>query len=180
MTTRPLCLVFSIAYLVCIMAVAQQPRTPDANTEGNYPTLRFHKQLSKSQKAHILDGPFRTIATTEAMPATVKQAFTEIAGEHSFALANPGEKYQVTDVVSEAELPFRRLVFAGANGDEWFIHYERGGRGHSYSVIVFKIYAPYRLRFLWGGAGFRAAANLQELQKMVAAGHFADDAAYSW
>jgi len=79
------------------------------------------------------------------------------------------------DVVSEAELPFRRLVFAGANGDEWFIHYERGGRGHSYSVIVFKIYAPYRLRFLWGGAGFRAAANLQELQKMVAAGHFADD-----
>jgi len=140
----------------------------------------FHKQLSRSEKMHIVDGPFVIVTTTEAMPVRVKQAFSEITGEHSFALANPGRKYQATDLVVERGLPFRRLVFAGVKGNEWFLHYERGGRGHSYSVVLFKIDAQNRLQFLWGGVGFKSANSLEELRKMIAIGQFSDDTSNYW
>jgi hypothetical protein len=114
------------------------------------------------------------------MPSKVQEAFAAITGERSFALANPGQKYQETDVVSEPGLPFRRLLFAGTKDDEWFVHYERGGRGHGYDIIVFRVDAQHAVQFLWGGAGFHCAKNLDGLRKMVAAGQFSDDRAYSW
>src|SRR5258708_3752595 len=98
---------------------------------------QFHKQLSATEKEHILDSSFTMVARTEAMPANVKQAFAKITGEPSFALANPGQKYQVTDVVVDRDLPFRRLVFAGVEADEWFVHYGQGARADNYIFHVF-------------------------------------------
>lgn len=109
-----------------------------------------------------------------------KQAFTVITGEQTFALANPGQKYQVTDVIHEPGLPFRRLLFAGAKDNEWFIHYEHGGIGHGYSVVVFTIDSQNRLHFLWGGAGCEGAKELEDLRKMIATGRFSDDAVFYW
>jgi hypothetical protein len=140
----------------------------------------FHKQLSPAEKQHILDGPFTAVMTIEDMPVLVKQAFAKITGESSFALANPGQKFQVTDVVTERGLPRRRLIFAGARGDEWFVHYEMGGIGHSYCVVLFKVGLQGRVQFVWGGAGFRSAETLDQLRKMVASGQFSDDRQYYW
>jgi hypothetical protein len=145
------------------------------------PTVEdFHKQLSPAEKQHILDGPFRAVMTIEDMPAHVKQAFAKITGESSFALANPGQKYQVTDVVVDRGLPRRRLVFAGVRGDEWFVHYELGGIGHSYCVLLFKVDPQNRVQFVWGGAGSHGARNLDQLRKMVAAGQFSDEMQNYW
>jgi len=141
---------------------------------------QFHKRLLATEKEHILDGPFTMVKTTDAMPANLKQAFAEITGAPSFALANPGERYQVTDVVIDRKLPLRRLVFAGAEADEWFIHYERGGRGHSFSVLVFKVDKQNRVQFVWGGVGTHGAKNLEQLRKMVAAGRFSDEIENYW
>jgi hypothetical protein len=80
---------------------------------------QFHIRLSPAQKEHILDGQFNEVTKTEAMPVDAKQAFAKITGEPSFALANPGQKYQVTDVVVDRTLPRRRLVlreYGAANG----------------------------------------------------------------
>lgn len=84
-------------------------------------------QLSAAEREHILGGQFKVVSTTEAIPANIKQAFSEITRQPSFALANPGQKYQVADVIVDRNLPFRRLVFAGVKDDKWFIRYERGG-----------------------------------------------------
>jgi hypothetical protein len=72
--------------------------------------------LSAAEKEHILDSPFTEVTKTEAMPANAKQAFAKITGEPSFALANPGQEYQVMDVVVDRGLSRRRLVFAGSTG----------------------------------------------------------------
>ncbi len=141
---------------------------------------QFHKQLSATEKEHILDSSFTMVARTEAMPANVKQAFAKITGEPSFALANPGQKYQVTDVVVERGLPRRRLVFAGVRGDEWLVHYELGGIGHSYCVLLFKVKSQNHVQFVWGGVGFHGAKNLDQLRKMVAAGQFSDEMQNYW
>ena len=137
-------------------------------------------QLSVAEKEHILDGQFKVVSTTEGMPANVKQAFSEITREPSFALANPGQKYQVTDVVVDRNLPFRRLVFAGVKADKWFVHYERGGRGHGYYVLVFKVDPHGDAHFVWGGSGPNGAKNLEQLRKMVATGQLSDGESYYW
>jgi hypothetical protein len=146
-----------------------------------FPTAaeEFHKQLSASERQHILDGDFKVLEKTEDMPASVKQAFMKITNEPSFSLANPGKKFQVTDVVIDKTLPLRRLVFAGSRDDEWFVHYERGGRGHGYCVLLFRIDSNNGLQFVWGGAGPHAK-NLDELRKMVAGGQFDDSRQYYW
>ena len=141
---------------------------------------QYNVQLSAAEKEHILDGPFKMVSRTEAMPPHVKQAFSTITSEPSFALANPGQKYQVTDVEVDRSLPRRRLVFAGVLGEEWFVHYERGGIGHSYCVLLFKVDPQNRLRFVWGGAGFHGAKNLDQLRQMVDAGQFSDERRYDW
>ncbi len=141
---------------------------------------QFHKRLSAAEKEHILDSPFTEVTKTEAMSANAKQAFAKITGESSFALANPGRKYQVTDVVVERDLPRRRLVFAGVRGNEWFIHYELGGIGHSYCVLLFKVDPANGVQFVWGGTGSHGAKNLDQLRKMVAAGQFSDEMQYYW
>ena len=141
---------------------------------------QFHKRLSPAEKEHILDGRFMEVTRTEAMPASVKGGVAKITGEPSFALANPGQKYQVTDVVIDRSLPRRRLVFAGVRGGEWFVHYERGGIGHSYCVLLFKVDPQNRVQFVWGGVGSHGAKNLDQLRKMVAAGQFSDEIQNYW
>jgi hypothetical protein len=134
---------------------------------------QFHTRLSAAEKAHILDSSYTQVRNTDAMPANVKQAFAKITGEPSFALANPGQKYQAADVVVDRELPRRRLVFAGVHGDEWFVQYEVGGIGRYYCVLLFNV-NPRKPLFVWGGAGVNGAKSLDHLRQMVAAGDFSD------
>ena len=136
--------------------------------------------MSPAVKEHILDAAFTDVTKTESMPTTVKQAFAKITGEPPFALANPGQNYQVSDVDPDRTLPLRRLVFAGVAGNEWFVHYEKGGIGHSYSIVVFKVNSQSGFEFVWGGVGFHGAKNLDQLRKMVAAGQFSDEIKNYW
>jgi hypothetical protein len=141
---------------------------------------QFHKRLSAAEKAHILDSSHTEVTNTDVMPASVRQAFAEITGEPSFALANPGQKYQATDFVDVRELPRRRLVFAGVRGDDWFVHYEVGGIGHFYCVLLLKVDPQNRRQFVWGGVGTHGARNLDQLRRMVAAGDFSDEMQNYW
>ena len=140
----------------------------------------YHNQLSAAAKEHILDDPFTVVSGTEAIPPNVKQAFSTVTGESSFELANPGQKYRATDIVDDRKFPLRRLIFAGVKADKWFIHYERGGRGHGYYVLVFKVDPEGRIQFLWGGAGLHRAGNVGQLRKLVAGGQFSDHLNYYW
>lgn len=152
-------------------AVGEKPR------DAYRPIFRT---LSPAQRAHILDGEFSIEREVDRLPDGLKSAFSRLAGEHDFKMANPGEKYQATDVVDEAGLPFRRLLFAGISSDKYFIHYEKGGYAPSNYVVVFGVDPGGKVRFLWGGAGPRSARDLKELRAMVAAGVYADGRAYYW
>lgn len=160
---------------------AAVPSAPPATTKpADDLPARFHKTLSQAQKQHVLDGQFTVLTSTDAMPPRLKEAFEMITGVRQFEMANPGEKYQVTDVITERGLPRRRLLFAGVSDNKWFIQYERGGLGHSYFVVVFSVEPRGAVQFLWGGEGFQSAKDLDDLRKKIAAGRFADDRLYYW
>jgi hypothetical protein len=139
---------------------------------------QFHKPVSPAEKEHILDGPFTDVTKTEVFPVAVKQAFATISAEPSFALANPLQKFQVTDVNPDRALPRRRLIFAGERGDEWFVHYERGGLAHSYYVVAFKIDPHGDAHFVWGCPVADRAKTLERLRSMVAACRLSEEESY--
>lgn len=157
--------------------------SPPPATESIEPTsedlaYRFHTTLTSEEKRHVLDGDFTVISSVESLPGPIKNAFATITGDKPFALADPGKKYQMTDVIDEPGLPVRRLVLAGVYKDRWFIHYEHGGIGVSSEVLVLKTEANGDMRFLWGGSGSFRATGLNDLREAIANGKFADDAAY--
>jgi hypothetical protein len=125
-----------------------------------------HKASSKTE--HLLDGQFKLVLKTDSIPTNIKQAFSKITGEAPFAMANPGMKFQVTDVVYDRSLPRRRLVFAGVQGETWFVHYERGGLAHSYFVVAFNVKAQDDVNFAWGCGIAGAANSIEQLRRMVA------------
>jgi mono/diheme cytochrome c family protein len=146
-----------------------------SNSAVNY--VPPHHRISVAEKAHILDGDFSIEINAGRLPANLKSAFAQLAGERYFNMANPGEKFQVTDVIDEPGLPWRRLFFAGISNDKYFIHYEKGGIAHSSHLAVFAVNSDGKVSFLWGGPG-PAAKDLAQLQTMLAAGKFADDLPY--
>lgn len=160
------------------------PATPPAPSLAQLPLdsyFRFHRVLSRTEKEHILDGQFTVVASTEAMPAALKEAFTVISGAQRFAMQNPDWKYPAT---IDQVIPFRRLMFAGLSANKCFIHYERSGFsrfGRDYAVVVFEVDQHNHLRFLWGGTGPEPATDLADLRTGIAAGRFTDtEPGYYW
>ena len=143
-------------------------------------SVRFHATLSAQEKQHVLDGSCSVIASTKAMPQSLRNGFAKVTREQKFELADPGKRYQETDVIIFPGLPRRRLVFAGSCGERWFIHYEKGGIGHSYEVLIFAADGKGEMPFVWGGVGFYRAKDMDELRRVIAAGEFADDREYYW
>jgi len=77
-------------------------------------------------------------------------------------MANPGEKFNATDVIRDASVPRMRLIFAGISRNKCFVHYERGGIAHSYLIALFKL-GPNEFKPLWRGY-CGASKNLADLR----------------
>ncbi len=91
---------------------------------------------------------FQQINHVANLPASVVKLFANNKG----GLADPGQEWQVTDVVFK-ELPSRRLIWAVACGHFYVIHYELGGRGHSYHIILGTTKDNGGAEILWHGVG---------------------------
>jgi hypothetical protein len=54
-------------------------------------------------------------------------------------LAEPGQKWNATDVITDPSLPGKRLIWAAIGGEYYVVHYERGGIDHSFHILVAKL-----------------------------------------
>lgn len=91
-------------------------------------------------------------------------------------IADQGKPWNATDVVVDRSLPFRRLIWAAAVRGYVVIHYELGGRGHGYHILV--ISPPNRSgkRFLvWSAVLPHRASDFGDFMQMLDAGSFNDD-----
>jgi len=140
----------------------------------------FHTVLPNSEKQHLLDGDFKVITNTAELPPFIRNAFATITGDRPFALADPGTKYQRTDVIYEQGLAHRRLVLGGVRKNRWFIHYEHGGIGVSYAVMILDAGPDNSVKFVWGGTGLQPAKNLDALRNAIALGTFTDNYVFYW
>jgi mono/diheme cytochrome c family protein len=157
--------------LVAYVLSLKRPTNPP---QSSAPVL--HK-LSAAEKAHILDGDFTIEKDVNRLPDNLKVAFARLAKEHTFKMANPGEKFEATDDISDPGLPSRRLILAGFSKDRYFINYEKGGIALTLRMAVFDVSPKGQVSFLCGGPGVRAK-DLAELRTLVSTKAFTDGDTY--
>ena len=106
--------------------------------------------LSFLEREKFLEGDFTIIKDMNALPSSVLHLYTEQGGTR-LLMANPGERFDATDVITDRSVPRKRLIFAGVSGDKCFIHYEQGGIGLMYLLAFYKADSKVAPELIWQG-----------------------------
>src|SRR5438093_863216 len=82
----------------------------------------------------VLENPsrFHEVRSTGDLPTAVVALCTGDNGR----LADPGQKWNATDVITDPTLPGKRLIWAAVGGEYYVVYYERGGIAHTFHVLV--------------------------------------------
>jgi hypothetical protein len=80
---------------------------------------------------------FQEVATLEKLPPAIRSALG-VDRPGTAGVADRGRPFNETDVTYR-EIPFRRLVTAGRDGDTWIVAIERGGRAYGMQGMVFEL-----------------------------------------
>jgi len=124
--------------------------------------------MSQSSLQQFVAGDFRIVRDMKALPEPVVKEFTEKGGSR-LTIANPGERFEATDVIWDAGVPRRRLLFAGISGDKSFVLYEQGGIGLFHILELFQLDATSTTPAMWRTFCV-PAASLEELRADISQG----------
>jgi hypothetical protein len=114
-------------------------------------------KLSPAHRKILEDGTgFRELRTTTALPKEVVALCVDYNGR----IAEPGGKWEATDLIYDNTLPQSRLIWAAHRDDYYVIHYEKGGRGHSLHVLI-ATYKPgdSKATLVWHGVAYKDIRN---------------------
>ncbi|EEF59158.1 hypothetical protein [Pedosphaera parvula] len=90
------------------------------------------KLSEEDRKALEQVGNFHEVrAVTNLPPAIVALCVGE-----GGSLAERGGKWNATDLVTDESAPMHRLIWAMKGGNYYVVHFEAGGRGHNFHVLV--------------------------------------------
>ena len=120
--------------------------------------------LSGALRDHVAAERFGIVTSIRGLPLGVRDGLQTLFGG-ALNIAEPGAKFQVTDVIVEPNLPTRRLVAAGCSADHCLVYYERGGIAHTWQAALFH-WTPAATRFEFGGM---APANLKTIDEVKSA-----------
>ena len=130
--------------------------------------------LSESARS-ALEHPdgFTQVNRVESIPKDVLRTVAEASHDPKFRLADPGQDWQETDVVVFPSLPGRRLRFAASSSQYWLLHYELGGIGHSYHLLLAQV-QPGASRLVWRAVVSKAIPSKQDIPRALASGDISD------
>jgi hypothetical protein len=126
-------------------------------------TLINFPAISPPGTQQFLEGDFEIIKRVEALPRPVLLAFAEQGGSR-LSIANPGEKFEPGDYILDASVPRKRLIFAGSSKNKCFVHYEQGGRAHSFVLAFFTLASAHEMKPVWQGYCDEPVTNFQTLR----------------
>jgi hypothetical protein len=78
---------------------------------------------------------FHEVNSTSDLPS----AIVALCAGGNGKMADPGQKWNATDVIIEPTLPGKRLIWAAVGGEYYVVHYERGGIAHTFHILVAKL-----------------------------------------
>jgi hypothetical protein len=133
--------------------------------------------LSGALREHLKAERFGIVTSIRGLPLGVRDGLQTLFGSGGLNIAEPGAKFQVTDVVVEPNLPIRRLVAAGCSADHCLVYYERGGIAHTWQAALFH-WTPAATRFEFGGIAPANLATIDEVKSAVLSGAIKGAAKY--
>jgi len=108
------------------------------------------KLPADDQKALRDVSRFHEIHAATNLPPTIFALCADYKGR----LAEPGQKWRVTDVVTDGKLPTKRLIWAVTDGDYYVVHYEQSGYAYIFHFLVARFKAgDSKPSFVWQGIG---------------------------
>jgi hypothetical protein len=109
------------------------------------------KLPADDQKALRDTSHFHEIQAATNLPPAVFSLCADFHGR----FGEPGEKWEVSDVIIDDKLPRKRMIWAVTDGGYYVVHYESGGYAHSFHVLVAKLEAGHgKPSFVWHGVCF--------------------------
>ena len=125
--------------------------------------------LSGPLRAHLSEERFGIVTSIRGLPLGVRNELETLFGSASLDIAEPGDKFQVTDKSADPRLPIRRLAAAGCSIDHCIVYYERAGSPRTWRVAVYH-WTPDATRFEWGGIAPRDLASIDQVRKAMLSG----------
>jgi hypothetical protein len=150
----------ALFYVPKRFAVLDKFEIPLSSTNLEPPIKFASPNMSAVERQTFLTADYKIVRKVADLPAGIRKLYTAKGGSR-VAMADPGERFEATDVIIDPDLPGRRLIFTGVGQDRGFIHYEEGGIGHSYIVELFRLESPDLAGGLWSGGYRRPTKNLE-------------------
>ncbi len=125
--------------------------------------------LSGTLRDHVKNERFEVVTSIRGLPLGVRNELQTLFGSSTLDIAEAGAEFQATDVIVNPKLPTRRLVAAGCSNDHCLVHYERGGRTHTWLVALFH-WTPAATRLEWGGHSPIGLASIDEVRNTALSG----------
>jgi len=105
----------------------------------------------EDRKALLDTAPFHEVHATSDLPSVIL-ALCDGGGDGK--LAEPGQKWNATDAISDPTLPGKRLIWGAVGGEYYVVHYERGGIAHTFHILVAKLSKnDARAKAVWRAVG---------------------------
>jgi hypothetical protein len=117
---------------------------------------------------------FREISSVRELP----QQILALCADHNGRLADPRAGWEPTDAITDTTLPTKRLIWAASDGHYYVVHYERGGRAHSYHVLIATL-GQTEASFVWRGVG-GPLKNYSAFLRALQAGELDDRLNYAY
>lgn len=124
--------------------------------------------LPAALRAHVQNDRFEIVTSIRGLPLGVRDELQTLFGGR-LDIAEPGARFQATEVMSTANLPIRRLVAAGCSMDHCLVYYQRRGNDPTWRVALFH-WTSAVTRFEWGGLAPGGLATIDDVRKAVLAG----------
>ena len=125
--------------------------------------------LPGALRAHVADERFGIVTSIRGLPLGVRDGLQTLFGSRTLDIAEPGARFQVTDVIADTKLPTRRLVAAGCSTDHCLVYYERGGIAHTWHAALFH-WTPAATRFEFGGVAPGGLKTIDDVRRAVLSG----------
>ena len=125
--------------------------------------------LSARLRAQVQDARFGMVTSVRGLPLGVRDGLQTLFGSQSLDIAEPGAKFDLSDMSLYMNLPIRRLVAAGCSYDHCLIYYERIGTSHTWLVALFH-WTPDATRFEWGGTAPSGLATIDDVRRAILSG----------